>query len=525
MRHSDIVWILESGPAVRPKTLEPLGIYGDSVCWGFWVVDSMLGHLPTDDFEPSDDSHLLISPVHPSLWPFMFRLSLELKHEKGALARAAKVLLDEEVNIVSTSAAPSGYRYATWNVIGEAVAVKSDLGLPETPDQHLEVARRILDFLSNLENRLKEANKEEEFLNHHLASGGFICSFREEDLESERWGRHREQIASAIRWRATSQGMYLARCLQESGYRPVEFSYDAKSGTLLSRDWSTSVADLAIQLPTRAVASINSEEMFLRLQLLRQRRIRSIVTIDLGYETTNEKGPVSSMGLVAKVAEVVRDHDLSLLTVSNTLEEFRHRREKGSVRIRATADGPLVATEILEEAIREIEPPVEGLRVTEVRLRPFHAVRIFVSVNNLDDGHLDDLTSTLYAAASDIGLAPDQLVFRKSHTEDVTEGVRRDIDGCTGFLQIARMIRARDRKTPWLVAEYAMAVALGKPRIRIVELGENDTVDRAWWKEHLALEQDRQDATFCRLDGGERVWVSFRDALRDLVERIVPAGG
>ena len=72
---------------------------------------------------------LLISAFHPSSWHSLFRLTIELKDEPEVFLNVVHLLRDKVAgfNILSTQCAPSGYKHATWNIIGEALDEQVDL--------------------------------------------------------------------------------------------------------------------------------------------------------------------------------------------------------------------------------------------------------------------------------------------------------------------------------------------------------------------------------------------------------------
>jgi hypothetical protein len=124
MYFRDDIIITGRGLRIRAKALNPVGIADESVCWGIAVPPA-----PNEENRTPD---LLISAFHPKSWHILFKLTIELIDEPGVLLRVLKLINDEkkQFNILSTQCAPSGYKHATWNIIGEALDDKNEIEKP-----------------------------------------------------------------------------------------------------------------------------------------------------------------------------------------------------------------------------------------------------------------------------------------------------------------------------------------------------------------------------------------------------------
>lgn len=114
MLHGDIVTLTADGIAVHGKALQPLGIFDQSICWSVWVEN------PHQEHEHHKHPNLIVSPFHPSSWPFMVRLQVRLYNEKGVLARACKLIEDSDLSILFAECTPTGFSHATWTIIAES---------------------------------------------------------------------------------------------------------------------------------------------------------------------------------------------------------------------------------------------------------------------------------------------------------------------------------------------------------------------------------------------------------------------
>lgn len=114
MRHGDEVRILVDGPFLRLKSLEPIGISDNSQCWGIWI-EKRLREGETSN--PADGLDFIISPIHPSLWPFTFRVEAALHSVSGTLKSVATQLRENDVNILFLDQSLAGYTHSIFNAI------------------------------------------------------------------------------------------------------------------------------------------------------------------------------------------------------------------------------------------------------------------------------------------------------------------------------------------------------------------------------------------------------------------------
>jgi hypothetical protein len=114
MRHGDEVRILVDGPFLRLKSLEPIGISHHSQCWGVWIEKRL---RQGESYNPNEALDLVISPIHPSLWPFAFRIEAALHTVNGTLKSLADQLSNNKVNILFLDQSPAGYTHSIFNAI------------------------------------------------------------------------------------------------------------------------------------------------------------------------------------------------------------------------------------------------------------------------------------------------------------------------------------------------------------------------------------------------------------------------
>lgn len=114
MRHGDEIRILVDGLSISPKSLEPIGISHRSQCWGIWIEKRL---REGEKYDPSVPLDFIISPIHPRLWPFVFRIEVALQSVRGTLRSLTRHLLENDVNILLLDQSPSGYTHSIFNAI------------------------------------------------------------------------------------------------------------------------------------------------------------------------------------------------------------------------------------------------------------------------------------------------------------------------------------------------------------------------------------------------------------------------
>jgi hypothetical protein len=114
MRHGDEIQILVDGASIRPKSLEPIGITHRSQCWGIWLEPRQKEH----DYRPPEDGlDFIISPIHPSLWPFAFRVESSMNSQPGTLRSLSRQLVVDGVNVLYLDHSPGGYTHSSFTAI------------------------------------------------------------------------------------------------------------------------------------------------------------------------------------------------------------------------------------------------------------------------------------------------------------------------------------------------------------------------------------------------------------------------
>jgi hypothetical protein len=128
MAHGDEIQVLADGPLIRPKAVEPLGIYHGSTCWGLWVH----GRSPRNPEQRKNLRaggneqlpHLLISPIHPDSWPICFHLEMLLRSTPRAITDVLQIIAGNKVDLHFTEFCQAGYQHALLTTLGEVENLK-----------------------------------------------------------------------------------------------------------------------------------------------------------------------------------------------------------------------------------------------------------------------------------------------------------------------------------------------------------------------------------------------------------------
>ncbi|HEX8247308.1 MAG TPA: hypothetical protein VF599_03915 [Pyrinomonadaceae bacterium] len=203
MYYGDDIIITRKGLRIRSKALNPIGIADESVCWGISV--------PPAPNEKERVPDILISEFHPKVWHVLFRITIELRDEQGTLGEVDRILNELWFNILSTQCAPSGYKHATWNIIGEALDKRElvdkslesimedfhadiDAFAEENDEFRIRLTRdvslKMLQYRLCLEEEILKRDKEENFLHKRLKANNTLLYWFAGADEDSKVGRN-----------------------------------------------------------------------------------------------------------------------------------------------------------------------------------------------------------------------------------------------------------------------------------------------------------------------------------------------
>lgn len=390
MFYSDEVTILDRGPKIPAKLLQPIGILDGSICWGIKIPDLR-------DPEEKSAAHLLIAPLHPDSWPFIFRLRVSLRHSRGTFRDLSQILSTNHANILFCEGGPAGHHHASLNIIGEALDVKrrlikrkervitevsrARLGLDKRYDFCNELAAQMLGFIRDLKRsilaahndmnwkdgntdiggaeydkivysndtvkeRLKERGEDEityagliprdigiphdvGFLHHRIARGWSLLYDRSrlpDDVKEKEEPRQRIS-AVACRW---LENLAFFSVYGESPGKPIRFKYNEMSSVLAVDRGKFAYEDLVhpFKPPTVAVASFDNVENYVRLRFLRGAGDRpALDRIVVPYRSDYNKTGRNSCGIMEALCKEISNRGVNLLRVTNVITSLGSSEE------------------------------------------------------------------------------------------------------------------------------------------------------------------------------------------------------
>jgi hypothetical protein len=323
----------------------------------------------------------------------------------------------------------------------------------------------------------------------------------------ERW--HYHALEPVRLFRGLQQLAYFWTHGSNVGH-PLGFRYDGLRH-LLKPDASNALSEAPIgdgsagqgislvDLPTRAIASFDRVEHYVRLQMMRKEEADRLLAIEVRYRcepAVGEPAPSapepSSRGLLHRICHELEGLDLNLRRVSNRITDYSQVHETGSLRIVGQA-GP-------GEAIPEIRTAIgkavvagaawaarEGHHVIHVpreavTVKGYARSRVFISMP-MEFSRRPDVVAILRQLGDEEGIEP---VFSETYGESTTWRVREDLRECEGFLQLITLRDAERHALmgggpqrldfAWLLYEYGLADGLNRRPIRVLDKVISDTV-------------------------------------------------
>lgn len=116
MIFGDELIISKDGIHVSDKSLKMIGIFPDTKVY-MQPFRTFEYHESEPDRHYSND--LLITPIHPSMWPFVMRFTLRLRNRPGTILRAFEFLQKSNINILFSECTRSGHHHVALDVLGE----------------------------------------------------------------------------------------------------------------------------------------------------------------------------------------------------------------------------------------------------------------------------------------------------------------------------------------------------------------------------------------------------------------------
>jgi hypothetical protein len=506
-----------------------------------------------------EQPNLIISPFHPSSWPFLIRLRIVLENRKGALADAARLLEENDLSVVFAECTPTGFTHATWTVIAEStraelddlrvkkerfdwdhptVRITREKGHKEARVLANSIAARMLSHVRKLEgvfegvvgNQAREEGRSP--LLHVWSADGddhFLYNGDEVAKEMEKSGQGtfdanldyiRSQVPRPFQIRYIQRLAYFS--IYGGGEReevPFKFQYNAGATLIeMMRGFPFGEGSFNLSpLPMPAIGTFNSEDKYLRLCPVTHKFLnRPLTRISMDYEVKQQKHDAkASQGLLRRVCDEIRA-DVDLLHISNKWTRHGYSNEEGEISFIADVDPAdhvgLAAKlrAINDEGKRERLPAVT---IKDARVYNYPQKKLFFSIHF---GHPREncIIEMVERAARAEGFV--KVVVVKTHTGPVTEAIGAEMKTCQAFLQMLYLNRVplSSDALNWLNQEYTMAWTMGMSTIRLIDTSSHS---HEQWKAHLRINTDQPLKDF-RIDlSDEDLGAQIHDAIKELV--------
>lgn len=508
LRFGNVIRLSESGPIIPSGALWTIGVSDNSKCWGLWLDPGDGDRGDGQGLNDIDNRHLLITPIDPESWPYVFRMQIRLSHAEGSLCRASEVFSKHRVNILSARATTSGHSHATWNVIGEALKLKEEMrGIHQEVKSFrasIDKKRRaalimesLLAFLPFFVGKLEAEHRATPFLRSRFLRERLGSYEKEFFGNPVIWRDNQHNLSKAISYSIMPNLAHFFRHAAGLDH-PLTFHYDESSRTLVAdsaEDFKSELVSKGFDIPARAIASFDTVEHYVRLDLLSKRRAQGTIEFDVQYRKNlaADGGVVdsTSLGLLRDVAGEISACGVNLLHVRNSVESRSSKSEVGSLKF----IGEVSPATDLEHFGEELQARL--VRVAESRLevdvsgtRSLALSRVFISMSSdLDRGAI--IRDAVRRRIRKIGF---EAVEASSSPRAVTADVVQKIRGCKGLIQVlgARMDDGDDsfsdgKDFSWLIAEYFGALMIS---VRTLRFADSAVMSEKEWRHKLKIDLD-----------------------------------
>jgi hypothetical protein len=435
MYRGDYLTVTPSGIQVRAKSVEQIGIFDKSKCWGLWfqnpVTDPKRLALMT---RKREHCHLIVSPFHPSSWPFLLRVQIWLVDRPGALAEVAEQLRLLGLSILATECAASGFGQATWNIVAEAMGhgddkligrkairmLKQSKTAEDREASHSRIVRHVeprrprtaemqaskLKARSESAKLLKHVSKSMRAYEEHVRRG--LKDFRDDQA------RDPNKPTSILNWSDVERSLFAAgpeaeqqltkgmssihvdwiwtlaafSCHGGGPDSPLAFHYNAERGVLRCDDEGQLDAVLGKRTESMpAIGSFCADHQFLRVDpLLDGILAHDLLQLGIEYRltSTSPDGMLHAPGMIQRVAGELASKGIEILLINNQWTDYRYQSESG--RVRMLVDAPGDQRDALAAAVRraaESATPSAGQTTSAPDVAPEDCHRLDIESVNI----------------------------------------------------------------------------------------------------------------------------------------------
>ncbi|MDX1996744.1 MAG: hypothetical protein SF066_03410 [Thermoanaerobaculia bacterium] len=269
------------------------------------------------------------------------------------------------------------------------------------------------------------------------------------------------------------------------------------------------------ELPTIGFANTDSEACLIRIAVLSPTHLLGFRSVELNFEFQTTRDSSQSLGTLKELLEPLAE-EWNIWQGYTVDIRFGDSHELGQVNLimEHTPNGPPVMPPKHEELASLLASAMEGpeLRVKKVRVRPFSARRVFISIKG--DSQLErsgELLEVCREIGAEFGYLRDNIGTVESYAANsVSEEVARRIEESSGLIQFL-MADEPGGSFTWIESEFFFATMLGIPTVRIVD---------PRLRNEVRFLQDKAAIFLPEFASNERLRAAIRRAFSELDERV-----
>jgi len=545
MIHAERLTLHSMGFRGHRASLRSVGIFRDSPCWS--KVLDLPSSAQTDSSYRKQHPHHILSPIHPSAWPFLVRVRISLEDKPGSLEKAANALAENGINVFTSEYAPAGYKHAVWSVIGfcTSESVASLASYPKEGNNNkinkseaANIATCMYTFTNQLQKALLEVGKNESWIcerqligesvffqqvfkeEHDKYKNTVIQRIAKEFPEKDPGELIRKHIPFPVEATWLSRMAYYAACSSDRYCRFV------CRGDLLEIDGGENIdfsgnsdTNSTLKYPISAIGSYHTRDKYVRIEPIESHTLQ---LLSVQYRTSK---PVSrsAQGLLGRVISEVHDRtkskDSNIVYHSHKIVRFNQTEERGDIRMAMELNGENSTNNMLSLSGEKLALDIEGkgknywANIEQIKIIPVRPEQLFISSKYRTGETSSKIVEIAEDIASKYGLTP---VKHPDPTDPISSKIMELIEHSDAVLSIASIPPGTRRETDlaWLHHEYALAHAFRKPVIRLID--ESSDID---WGKHLPVYRDLYNSTFDLRDRESSVKV-ISEAIKKIIERL-----
>lgn len=559
MIHGDVVTMTSEGVLVHGKALQPLGIFDQSICWAVWTAN------PYPDNKQYGYPNLVVSPIHPSSWPFLLQMEIALSDKRGAFAQVCELLKENDLSILFMECTTAGFSYAFCNVIAESTRADRLTELRREKEQlardypYVRITNEAFNKAQGIANSIAaemfaHAQEIEEKLND--GTFPFLYSWKlkkpnrrflyDEDMVIAQMSKiapdktseqHKQYLDKQLPRTATVHYMQRLAYFSLYGgkvYNPYRLRYEANSALLKLQNGDVFPSDgINIQedpeepfvlgpFPRAAICIFNSQDKYLRLKPVTSKILDeklTLIAVDYRVERRNQAVPMAkaSQGFLHLIGTKLEN--INLLHVAN-----KSTRDWDSIKtgiVSFVADVPEQKYKEVKDSIKGIESSkpdnLKDVSIRNVYVQEYPQRMLFLS---LHFGHprQKEIIEIIRMVAREYGFE-DTIV--ETYTAPATQKVVEKISDCQAFLQLLLLKQTdsfNSMSFSWLDFEYGVASGKGLQTIRLVDVSKI-TFER--WKRRITTNTDQRVREFRSNGEREDLILTFREAIGELAGELL----